>query len=93
LGLDVVRRGGQYTQVGLFGGPIELAFDRIAYKELVVTGSLGQRPASWERALALLAGGQADTRSLVSHTLPLTEWREAFRLMEEQEGLKIVLKP
>jgi L-iditol 2-dehydrogenase len=93
LGLEVTRRGGQYTQVGLFPRPFELKFDLIAYKELRVTGSLGQRWTSWQRALALMAQGQVDTRSLVSHVLPLTEWREAFRLFEEKEGLKIVLEP
>ncbi|HSJ56437.1 MAG TPA: zinc-binding dehydrogenase, partial [Anaerolineae bacterium] len=62
LGLEVTRRGGQYTQVGLFPGPFELKFDLIAYKELRVTGSLGQRWTSWQRALALMAQGQVDTR-------------------------------
>lgn len=93
LGLEATRRGGQYTQVGLFSGPFEVKFDLIAYKELRVTGSLGQRWTSWQRALALMAQGQVDTHSLVSHTLPLAEWREAFRLFEEKQGLKIVLEP
>jgi L-iditol 2-dehydrogenase len=93
LGLQVTRRGGQYTQVGLFPGPFELSFDLIAYKELRVTGSLGQRWTSWKRSLALLAQGQIDTKVLVSHVLPITEWREAFRLFEERQGLKIVLEP
>lgn len=93
LGLEATRRGGQYTQVGLFPGPFELKFDLIAYKELRVTGSLGQRWTSWQRALSLMARGQVDTGSLVSHVLPLTEWREAFRLAEEGQGLKIVLEP
>jgi len=93
LGLQATRREGQYTQVGLFPGPFELAFDLIAYRELRVTGSLGQRWTSWQRALALMAQGQVDTRALVSHTLPLDQWREAFRLFEEKQGLKIVLEP
>jgi len=93
FGLEATRRGGQYTQVGLFPGPFELGFDIIAYKELRVTGSLGQRWTSWQRALSLLSRGEVDTRSLVSHILPLTEWRQAFRLVEEKEGLKIVLEP
>ncbi|MCL7451662.1 MAG: zinc-binding dehydrogenase [Anaerolineae bacterium] len=93
LGLEATRRGGQYTQVGLFPGPFELKFDLIAYKELRVTGSLGQRWTSWQRALSLMARGQVDTGTLVSHLMPLTEWREAFRLAEEGEGLKVVLKP
>jgi L-iditol 2-dehydrogenase len=93
LGLAATRRGGQYTQVGLFPRPFELSFDQIAYKELRVTGSLGQRWTSWQRGLALLAQGQVDTRSLISHILPLSEWREAFRLFEQKEGVKIVLEP
>ena len=93
LGLELTRRGGQYTQVGLFPGPFVLSFDLIAYKELRVTGSLGQRWSSWRRALSLMAQGKVDTRSLVSHILPLSEWREAFRLFETKEGLKIVLEP
>jgi L-iditol 2-dehydrogenase len=93
LGLEATRRGGQYTQVGLFSGPFEVKFDLIAYKELRVTGSLGQRWTSWQRALALMAKCQVDTRSLISHRLPLADWREAFRLFAEREGLKIVLEP
>ena len=93
LGLEITRRGGKYTQVGLFPGPFELAFDAIAYKELRVTGSLGQRRTSWDRALVLLGQGQIDTEALVSCILPITQWREAFRLFEEKEVLKIVLEP
>jgi L-iditol 2-dehydrogenase len=92
-GLAATRRGGQYTQVGLFPGPFELSFDLVAYKELRVTGSLGQRWTSWRRSLSLLGQGQVDTRSLVSHILPLDSWREAFRLSEDRQGLKIVLDP
>jgi L-iditol 2-dehydrogenase len=92
-GLAITRRGGQYTQVGLFSRPFELAFDTIAYRELRVTGSLGQRASSWRRALALLGQGLVDTRSLVSHTLPLHAWQEAFHLVESRQGLKVVLEP
>jgi len=92
-GLAITRRGGQYTQVGLFPRPFELAFDTIAYRELRVTGSLGQRSSSWRRGLALLGQGLVDTRSLVSHILPLDGWQEAFHLVESRQGLKVVLEP
>lgn len=93
MGLEMVRRLGQYTQVGLFGRPFELDFELIAYKELKVTGSLGQKYPVWQRALVLMARGQVDTGVLVSHTFPITAWREAFRVFEAKEGLKIVLTP
>ena len=93
MGLRATRRGGQYTQIGLFPGRFELDFGLIAYKELRVTGSLGQRSTSWRRALGLLEQGLVNTEILVSHRLSLAEWQEAFHLFESGQGLKIVLEP
>ncbi len=93
LGLAALRRRGQYTQIGLFGQPFELDFSLIAYKEIQVCGALGQTWSAWQRGLALLARGEVDTRTLVTHVLPLTQWREAFDMLEENRGLKIVLEP
>jgi L-iditol 2-dehydrogenase len=93
LGLELVRRRGQYTQLGLFGRPFELDFEQIAYKEIQVTGSLGQRWTAWTRALDLMARGQVQTRPLVTHVLPITAWEEAFAVFESRAGLKIVLEP
>lgn len=92
-GLQVVRRRGQYTQIGLAAAPFELDFATIAYKEIKVTGSLGQKWTAWERALTLLAEGKVATRPLISHVLPLSEWERGFELFESQEGIKIVLTP
>lgn len=93
LGLMGTRRRGQYTQLGLFSGPFELDFSLVAYKELQVTGGLGQRWPAWERSLALMRQGRVDTKRLASHTLPLTKWSEAFRMVEQKQGLKIMLQP
>lgn len=88
-----VRKRGQLTQIGLFGKPISLDFERICYKEVKVTGSLGSRWTSWERALQMVAQGQVQLKPLVSDILPLAEWKKAFDLFEAKKGLKIVLDP
>lgn len=93
MGLQLVRRGGRYAQIGLTGHPFELDFDTIAYKEIVVRGSLGQRWISWKRSLKLMEEGLVKTGPLVSDVLPLTEWKIGFVKMERKEGLKIVLTP
>lgn len=89
-GLEAVRRRGQFTQIGLPAKPLELDFAQVAYKELVVHGSLGQRWSAWRTALSLLANGQVDVRALITHTFPLREWERAFECFEGREGLKIV---
>jgi L-iditol 2-dehydrogenase len=91
--LRLVRRGGRYAQVGLFGHPITWDLEQACYKELQVSGTFASVPSSWRKALALLGAGQVRTRPLISHELALEEWREAFRLFEERRGVKIVFTP
>jgi len=91
--LDLVRRGGHYAQIGLFGKPVAWDLDQICYKELVVTGSNASVPSAWRRALRLLADGLVRTEPLVSGVYPLTEWRAAFDEFEQRGGVKTVLQP
>jgi L-iditol 2-dehydrogenase len=93
VGLDLVRRQGRYTQIGLFGRPVTVDWERIAYKELRVTGSFSQRWTAWRRALTLLERGAIRLKPLISDVLPLSAWEEGFRKAEEREGLKVILEP
>ena len=91
--LDLVRRGGQYAQIGLFGKPVTWNLEQICYKELIVTGSNASVPSAWVRALRLMEDGLVTTEPMVSGVLPLSEWREAFDIFEKRTGLKTVLQP
>ncbi len=93
LGIELARKQGKYTQVGLFGKPITLNFERIAYKELVVTGSLSQRYTAWKRTIRIMELGKIDLRAVISDTFPLSRWKEAFDKFEAKKGLKILLDP
>ena len=93
MGLQLVRRGGQYTQIGLTGRPFDLDFDLIAYKELIVRGSLGQRWTSWRIALKMLSEGLVKSEPLISDVLPLSKWETGFQKARSKEGIKIILKP
>jgi L-iditol 2-dehydrogenase len=91
--LTLVRRAVQYALIGLFGKPVAWVLDQVCYIELTVTGSNASVPSAWARALALLADGKVQTRPLISHTFPLSGWREAFDLFEQRSGVKMVLLP
>ncbi len=92
-GLQLLRRGGQYTQVGLFGKPIDIDFEQIAYKEAKVTGSLGQNWLNWNLAIKLLKNKRIQILPLVSEVLPLDRWKEGFNNFEKGLGTKILLEP
>jgi L-iditol 2-dehydrogenase len=91
--LALVRRGGQYAQIGLFGKPVALDLDQVCYKELRVTGSNASVPSAWARAVQLLDTGAVRTAPLVTGVYPVTEWRPAFEAFEAKSGLKTVLEP
>jgi L-iditol 2-dehydrogenase len=92
-GLTVTRRGGQYTQVGIFENEFTLDFAQIIYRELTVQGSVGSRRPSWLTALNLLASGQVKVAPLASSVYPLAQWEEAFRIAEDKSALKVLLVP
>ena len=93
LAMEAARRRGKVSLMGLPGRPVEVDVEKIAYKELRVSGGLGQRRTAWERALKLMAWRRIDNEKLVSHELPLAEWRRGFEMMERREGLKLLLRP
>lgn len=90
--LDALRPHGTYVQVGHFGRDITVPFDRIGFKELRVVGSVGYTEATWHRTMKLLRQGLRPTR-IVTHRLPLAQWREAFDLFERKEAAKVLLSP
>jgi L-iditol 2-dehydrogenase len=91
--LELVRRGGRYAQIGLFGKPVSWDLDQIVLKELTVTGSFASTPPSWVRALRLMAEGSVRLSPLISDTFPITQWRSAFDIVEGRSGLKTLLTP
>ena len=93
MGLEVVKKRGWYTQIGLFGKPFEVNLETIAYKELQVTGSFSQRWTAWERAMKLLELKMVETKPLVTDIYPISEWQEAFNKFENKKGTKIILQP
>jgi len=91
--LELVRRRGRVGIIGLSGRPVELELDKVVEGELDVAGSWGTVWTSWRKALILMAEGKVKTKPLITQRLPIEEWRTGFKLMEEREALKVLLKP
>jgi L-iditol 2-dehydrogenase len=91
--LTLVRRRGRYVQIGLFGKPVAWDLDQLCYKELVVTGSNASVPASWNRAIQLMASGKVRTAPLITHRFPVTEWEKAFATFDDCSGVKTLIQP
>jgi L-iditol 2-dehydrogenase len=93
--LDAVRPGGVAL---LFGGyppatTVSLNAHRLHYSELTVKGAYHHRPATYKRALELLASGSLQPALLLSAERPLEEVETALRSMMRREALKVVIRP
>ena len=91
--LDALRPMGRHVQVGICGADILFPMDRIFYKQLTVTGSVCYTARTWQRMFEIFQQGKITLRDLISHRMPITEWRTAFDLCLTRQALKVVLYP
>ncbi len=91
--LDLVRKMGRYTQVGIFGAPFQIELDKVILKQLHFQGSICHTWQTWDTTLRLLGDGVFDLRPLISNRLPLSRWEEAFQGVINKNETKVLLQP
>ena len=91
--LDLVRKMGRYTQVGIFGAPFQIELDKVILKQLHFQGSICHSWQTWDTTLRLLGDGMFDLRPLISNRLPLSRWEEAFQGVINKNETKVLLQP
>ncbi len=89
--IEALRKRGKLVQVGIVGHDITLPFDQFLFKQLEVFGSVGHSLQSWEGVMRIFEQGAIDLDPVITHVLPLDEWRTAFDLCERKEGGKVLL--
>lgn len=63
-------------------------------KEITILTSYYCGPPDWEESLRLIASGRIVVEDMITHTLPLSETAEGFRLvLGGEESLKVVIRP
>ncbi|MGG4178883.1 zinc-binding dehydrogenase [Virgibacillus pantothenticus] len=93
-GLDVLRKKGNYVQVGIFSQPaVPFDLEKVIQHEIHVVGSRSQHSADWEPALALMNEGKVNAKALVTHEFDITQWDEAYQVIKGGEAIKVLLVP
>lgn len=92
-GLELVKKRGKYTQVGLFGKKINFDIEKVVWKELKFTGAISHTRDAWIRGLRLVEQGKVNLKPLVTNVYSILEWEKAFDDFEKKKGIKLVLTP
>jgi len=92
---EVLRKGGRISLIGVAGGPVTLDINSaLVFKGARCYGISGRRMfETWNTMTALLQTGALNPSTLISHRLPLEDFREGFRLAGEGRGGKVLLVP
>lgn len=93
LGLNLLRPGGQFVQVGTSSKLISVSFMNIAYKELKVTGSFSAIKEDWYNAIKLMEKLQSKALLIVKKHLSLKDFKLGFEECLQNGGPKILFTP
>ncbi len=96
LANDAIRLVCHRGRVSLFAGfskgdQAELDVNAIHYNELVVTGSFGLTRVLFERALSMIASGQLEMKSLLTHRFNLSDIKLALDTAEQGSAIKVAV--
>jgi L-iditol 2-dehydrogenase len=91
--LRAVRKGATVVHIGESTKQASFQFSLIEKKNLRVQGSFSHNWPIWEKAISLVENKKVDLSSLITHKIPLEEWKTGFDLAESREGVKVLLKP
>ncbi len=72
---------------------IKINTNMIHYKQLKVVGSHGSERRHVIKAAKLLINNKIKVDSLITHRIPINEYNLAFKIMNKNKYIKIILKP
>ena len=94
LTVDLIRKKGRICVIGLTGGrPVELPWDKFAFKVVDLIFNLSTSYTSWDRSIHLIASGQVQAERVITHREPLDRWESVFDAIEKLQALKGLMIP
>jgi alcohol dehydrogenase/L-iditol 2-dehydrogenase len=93
LAMEIVKRNGQITKIAWGPRPLDVSLDPLLAKAVTLQGVFSHTWDTWERVLRLASTGQLDFQALVSHRVPLSDWKTAFNALESGEAVKALIYP
>ncbi|HWT82960.1 MAG TPA: alcohol dehydrogenase catalytic domain-containing protein [Candidatus Methylomirabilis sp.] len=91
--ISLVRKGGRIGVLGLGHADSSFNTAMLTYREVELIGIRAYDPRTWHRSYDVLASLQFPLERLVTHRLPLEEAGNGIELMQNRQGLKIMLTP
>ena len=92
-GLEMTRKGGEMVLSGIFEGRGEILLTEFVRGSKRLIGNHAYEDATWFKVIELLSKGKIPAKKLITQELPLSEGLEAFDLLKNRQGVKVLLRP
>jgi threonine 3-dehydrogenase len=92
-GFTALRMGGTAALLGIPSRPITFDLNNhIVFKGATVLGINGRKMfETWYQMEGLLLSGRLELNEIITHEIPLEDYRKGFALMQSGEGIKVVM--
>jgi len=92
--IEVLAKRGRLVAMGMSGREnLNITWNKAIFRELDIYTSLSSTYTSWRYAISMVEDRKINLSKIISHKLPLSEYRKAFNLIISKKALKIVLIP
>jgi L-iditol 2-dehydrogenase len=91
--MRIIKKRGRVVVVGIFGKDVPIDMTWLVRRELQIIGAYDAKPDNFTESINLIAKGQVDVDSVLTHKFCLDEVEEAFKLAINRAGGKIVFNP
>ena len=91
--LNIVRKGGRVCILSFASESTEIPTAILPFREIELVGTRAFTRKNWQRVSPVLLKAEDDLKRIITHRLPLRMAVEGFNLMDNREGLKVILLP
>ena len=94
-GLDLVKKGGTVTVIGMREKTMELGMLNVAMKEIRIQGDYGYTKREFGSSLKMAIAKKLNLKQFITHTFPLTDISKAFELLaqKKENAIRVIVKP
>ena len=92
MGVEAIKRGGSYVQVGLGKKMIEFPLVVMSEKEITVRGCFRYGPGDFELASTLVSRGKIPLKSFITKVFPFHQAPDAWEAAHKGEGVKNLIQ-
>jgi L-iditol 2-dehydrogenase len=91
--VEAVRPGGRVILGGIPDDDRTAFSASVARRKGLTIKIVRRMKFTYPRAIQMVADGQVDVRSLVTHRFPLEKAADAFGVLQRREGIKVIVEP